>query len=319
MTNNIRNALKVFADLGVGSGPDHETETYQIERGAIRKAREVLDCGGDSAEKVSELAAPKIKPLVWEHEKATTHVPETWRAKSIGREYDIQRTGDGKFDLWADVGTALSVEDTIEAAQSAAQAHHDQHIRSDLQDSPCCKGLAPITECQCEQDRLSAPRASELDLRVQIDDLTALNKKLTDDFNTLALDRAQWQIRAEEKDHQLAAIGKERDYAVEAMEEARTYMRIETTHARSAETRAEKLSIALAAEQAINKDLKIELDEALAYLAAAHGKFCKIAETEAWTDTCLDGYRKTPGGLREFAESAAKEIDRSIEAGTAQD
>ncbi len=97
--------------------------------------------------------------------------------------------------------------------------------------------------------------------------LTALNKKLTEDFNTLALDRAQWQIRAEEKDHQLAAIGKERDYAVEAMEEARTYMRIETTHARSAETRAEKLSFALAAEQAINKDLKIELDEALVAFA----------------------------------------------------
>lgn len=59
-------------------------------------------------------------------------------------------------------------------------------------------------------------------MATQIDNLTALNKKLTEDFNTLALDRAQWQERAE------------------------------------------KLSLALAAEQAINKDLKIELDEACA-------------------------------------------------------
>lgn len=79
--------------------------------------------------------------------------------------------------------------------------------------------------------------------------LTALNNKLTEDFNTLALDRRRWQDRAEK----------------------------------------------------------------------AREKFCKIADAEAWTDTCLDGYRKTPGGLREFAESAAKEIDRSIEAGTTQE
>lgn len=139
-------------------------------------------------------------------------------------------------------------------------------------------------------------------MATQIDDLTALNQKLTSDLTALALD---WQERAE------------------------------------------KLSLALAAEQAINKDLKIELDEACAdiekslsdfrvaggklseaqdglsklraMLETAHGKFCKIAGGEAWTDTCLDGYRKTPGGLREFAESAAKEIDRSIEAGTVRD
>jgi hypothetical protein len=43
MRDDLRNALKVFADLGVGSGPDHETETYQIERGAIRKARAALE------------------------------------------------------------------------------------------------------------------------------------------------------------------------------------------------------------------------------------------------------------------------------------
>lgn len=47
MTNNVRKALKVFADLGVGSGPDHETETYQIERGAIRNARAVLESETD--------------------------------------------------------------------------------------------------------------------------------------------------------------------------------------------------------------------------------------------------------------------------------
>lgn len=35
--------LKPFADLGVGSGPDHETETYRIERGAIRNARAAVE------------------------------------------------------------------------------------------------------------------------------------------------------------------------------------------------------------------------------------------------------------------------------------
>lgn len=35
-------ALKPFADLGVGSGPDYETETYRIERKAIREARAAL-------------------------------------------------------------------------------------------------------------------------------------------------------------------------------------------------------------------------------------------------------------------------------------
>lgn len=64
--------------------------------------------------------------------------------------------------------------------------------------------------------------------------LIALNKKLTEDFNTLALDRSQWQERAE------------------------------------------KLSIALQAEQAINKDLKIELDEARADIEASISDF-KVA------------------------------------------
>lgn len=39
----LADAIKPFADLGVGSGPEHETETYRIERGAIRNARRALD------------------------------------------------------------------------------------------------------------------------------------------------------------------------------------------------------------------------------------------------------------------------------------
>lgn len=35
-------ALKPFADLGVGSGPGEETETYRITRDAIRNARAVI-------------------------------------------------------------------------------------------------------------------------------------------------------------------------------------------------------------------------------------------------------------------------------------
>jgi hypothetical protein len=35
-------ALKPFADLGVGSGPGYETETYRITRDAIREARDAL-------------------------------------------------------------------------------------------------------------------------------------------------------------------------------------------------------------------------------------------------------------------------------------
>lgn len=36
-------ALKPFADLGVGSGPDYETEDYKIERSAILFARVALE------------------------------------------------------------------------------------------------------------------------------------------------------------------------------------------------------------------------------------------------------------------------------------
>ena len=40
----LREALRPFADLGVGSGPDyeHDTQPYRITRGAIRKARAAL-------------------------------------------------------------------------------------------------------------------------------------------------------------------------------------------------------------------------------------------------------------------------------------
>ena len=49
-------------------------------------------------------------------------------------------------------------------------------------------------------------------------------------------------------------------------------------------------------------------------LEIAHGKFCLIAGTEAWTDNCLDGWRRSPGALREYAEQAAKEIDTALTA-----
>jgi hypothetical protein len=35
-------ALKRFADLGVGSGPEYETETYQLTRQSILDARKAL-------------------------------------------------------------------------------------------------------------------------------------------------------------------------------------------------------------------------------------------------------------------------------------
>jgi len=47
-------------------------------------------------------------------------------------------------------------------------------------------------------------------------------------------------------------------------------------------------------------------------LEIAHGKFCKIAGTEMWTDSCLDGWRRSPEALREYAEMAAKEIDQAL-------
>lgn len=52
-------------------------------------------------------------------------------------------------------------------------------------------------------------------------------------------------------------------------------------------------------------------------LELAHGKFCKIAGTEAWTDSCLDGWRRSPGALRDYAEQAAKEIDATLTAPSA--
>lgn len=36
---SLRAALKPFADLGVGSGPDTQQDSYRIEYGAIRAAR----------------------------------------------------------------------------------------------------------------------------------------------------------------------------------------------------------------------------------------------------------------------------------------
>jgi hypothetical protein len=35
-------ALKPFADLGVGSGPDYEVESYRLTRASILRARAVL-------------------------------------------------------------------------------------------------------------------------------------------------------------------------------------------------------------------------------------------------------------------------------------
>lgn len=38
----LRSALKPFADLGVGSGPDEQQDSYRIEYRAIRAARAAL-------------------------------------------------------------------------------------------------------------------------------------------------------------------------------------------------------------------------------------------------------------------------------------
>lgn len=54
-------------------------------------------------------------------------------------------------------------------------------------------------------------------------------------------------------------------------------------------------------------------------LDRAHGKFCLIAGTKAWTDSCLDGWKHSPGALRDYAEQAAKEIDEALAAANQSD
>lgn len=54
-------ALKAFADLGVGSGPDYETETYKIERGAIKRARSAISGTNMRQETTSEHIARDIR------------------------------------------------------------------------------------------------------------------------------------------------------------------------------------------------------------------------------------------------------------------
>lgn len=177
---------------------------------------------------------PAIKPLVWRDHRPDSFPEPAWSAQTPFGFYNIEEVSASDSPAYVvrlHAHHFIADKDSLEEAKAAAQVDYERRIRSALQDSPCCKGLAPITECQCEQDRLAAPRVSELDLRVQIDDLTGLNQKLTTDLNALALD---WQDRAE------------------------------------------KLSLALAAEQAINKDLKAELDEARADIKASISDF-KVA------------------------------------------
>lgn len=72
----------------------------------------------------------------------------------------------------------------------------------------------------------------------------------------------------------------------------------------------------------VQRDLRLALDKARApadagmreALELAHGKFCKIAGTEFWTDSCLDGWHKSPAAVRDYAEMAAAEIDAALTA-----
>ena len=141
----------------------------------------------------------RVKPLEWRDHRPDSFPEPAWSAQTPFGFYNIEEVSASDSPAYVvrlHAHHFIADKDSLEEAKATAQADYEQRIRSVLQDSPCCKGLAPIAECQCEQDRLAA-----------------LNKKLTDDFNTLALDRAQWQERAD------------------------------------------KLSVALAAEQDINKDL----------------------------------------------------------------
>ncbi len=149
----------VSAALRVGAPPLDEYEVAEalapyFEEGFTPRdgARAVMMLIG---KRLSAQAEPGyvVKPLEWSHENATAHVPETWRAKSIGREYDIQRTGDGLFDLWADTGTALSVADTLNAAKAAAQADYEQRILSAISALP-----APATSSAGWQPIETAPK-----------------------------------------------------------------------------------------------------------------------------------------------------------------
>lgn len=50
-------------------------------------------------------------------------------------------------------------------------------------------------------------------------------------------------------------------------------------------------------------------------LEIAHGHLCKIADTNCWTHNNLQGWQESPGGLREYAEMATKEIDAALNGG----
>jgi hypothetical protein len=39
----LSEAIKPFADLGIGSGPDDQQDSYKIEYGAIRSARSAIE------------------------------------------------------------------------------------------------------------------------------------------------------------------------------------------------------------------------------------------------------------------------------------
>lgn len=72
-----------------------------------------------------------------------------------------------------------------------------------------------------------------------------------------------------------------------------------------AQTQGVKDANALSAAQATIAKLRKAMD-------AAHGKLCLIAVTEAWTDSSIDGWHKSPGAVREFAETAAAEVDVAL-------
>ena len=253
---------------------------------------------------ISLSAAPgepcAVKPLEWRDHRPDSFPEPAWSAQTPFGFYNIEEVSASDSPAYVvrlHAHHFVADKDGLDEAKAAAQADYEKRIRSalvttpqptagwdDLPKRPFAFAVKRAPENGEDQWRLFM---SEADARAEAEQLDGDYEglyRVGDRRSAVESIRHEAPAPAEGNSAELARwCYSNPNLAALTIEGLRSHTRPDTAEARLREA-----------------------------LDVAHGKFCKIAGTEVWTDGCLDGWRRSPGALREYAERAASEIDNAL-------
>ena len=118
--------------------------------------------------KVSELAAPAIKPLVWRDHRPDSFPEPAWSAQTPFGFYNIEEVSASDSPAYVvrlHAHHFIADKDSLEEAKAAAQADYEQRVGSVLQEG---RGLEPRGcptpgACSCPAESAAAEPTKSLD------------------------------------------------------------------------------------------------------------------------------------------------------------